>query len=180
MTYKESSTIPLLNICHKRNIDYFIKEGKNATARKELLRNRNKDIAVFMDGCKASGNSHYGKNTIYLRALMEHIKIDSYGTCFHNKDVPYPVCSSKCYQNIAQGYKMVLALDDPTFEGYIGEDIFLALRSGSVPVYLGSDNIYNFIPGAHTLIYASESMMNGHYYAIIIYPIVQYYTCFHA
>ena len=25
---------------------------------------------------------------IYVKALMEHIKVDSYGSCLHNKDLP--------------------------------------------------------------------------------------------
>lgn len=43
-------------------------------------------------------------------------------------------------------YKFVLAIENTMTESYVTEKLFYALDSGSVPIYFGAPNVWDFVP----------------------------------
>ena len=160
MTYEPSAQIPLFSICNHDTLDVLHKHAQNRSVDRDRatheVQAKKKDIAAFLNGCKLSGNSHFTDSMVYLSQLMEHVKVDSYGTCAHNTDTPFPTCGPACFQQIAKQYKVVLTFDDLLNPLYIGEDLYMAYRSSAVPVYYGGEEVFEFVPGAHTFIHTEQ------------------------
>uniref|UniRef100_A0A0D3HRX1 Fucosyltransferase n=1 Tax=Oryza barthii TaxID=65489 RepID=A0A0D3HRX1_9ORYZ len=85
----------------------------------------------------------------------------SFGKCLNNVDGPdmalsmYPVCSTNDngkphwwdHLHCAMShYKFVLAIENTKTESYVTEKLFYALEAGSVPIYFGAPNVWDFIP----------------------------------
>ena len=106
-------------------------------------------IALFMSNCGATWRSDY------IQELMKLVKIDSYGSCFHN----VPQSASRFAQGwesslikTASKYRMLLTFENKIQEDYISEKISNAYLSGAIPVYWGPPDIYSWVPGDHTFI----------------------------
>ena len=97
----------------------------------------------------------------YLRQLMEHVPVDSFGKCLHNKnesDAPLPAAALRGLRHlgalgrkrrILEGYKFVVAFENSILDDYVTEKFFEAFDSGAVPIYRGAPNIREggFAPG---------------------------------
>lgn len=97
----------------------------------------------------------------YVRELMTHIEVDSYGECLRNKDLPQKLKNPASmdaddfYRIIAQ-YKFILAFENAICEDYITEKFWRPLRLGVVPVYYGSPSITDWLPSNRSAILVSE------------------------
>ncbi|KAJ1264982.1 hypothetical protein BS78_08G042300 [Paspalum vaginatum] len=85
----------------------------------------------------------------------------SFGRCLNNVGGPdmalsmYPVCSTSdngtphwwdhLHCAMSQ-YKFVLAIENTKTESYVTEKLFYALEAGSVPIYFGTSNVWDFVP----------------------------------
>jgi len=87
----------------------------------------------------------------YLKELMEHITIDSYGKLFNNKLLPEDH-GRDIKLDIYRNYKFVISFEDAVDQDYVTEIFYDPLIAGSVPVYLGAPNIEDFIPGNHCFV----------------------------
>lgn len=93
----------------------------------------------------------------YVSELMNHIQVDSYGQCLHNKDLPPPLRDSTAmeeqgfYQILAQ-YKFILAFENAICDDYITEKLWRPLKLGVVPVYYGAPNVREWLPGNRSVI----------------------------
>jgi len=95
-----------------------------------------------------------------LNELMEYIKVDSYGTCYHNKDMSQVDKDELSKEKIPEGhsvrdfekeyiirkYKFTIAFENSSERDYVTEKFFQPLEVGSVPVYFGAPNIADFAP----------------------------------
>ncbi|CAN6357770.1 unnamed protein product [Urochloa humidicola] len=85
----------------------------------------------------------------------------SFGRCLNNVGGPdmalsmYPVCSTNDngaphwwdHLHCAMShYKFVLAIENTKTESYVTEKLFYALEAGSVPIYFGAANVWDFVP----------------------------------
>lgn len=43
-------------------------------------------------------------------------------------------------------YKFVLAIENTVTESYVTEKLYYALDAGSVPIYFGAPNVWDFVP----------------------------------
>lgn len=87
----------------------------------------------------------------YVSELMKHIRIDSYGHCLHNRDLPPHLRDPEKmkdpeFLHILAQYKFVIAIENAVCEDYITEKIWKALHIGSVPVYFGAPNVREWLP----------------------------------
>ncbi|XP_046862306.1 alpha-(1,3)-fucosyltransferase 11-like [Xenia sp. Carnegie-2017] len=88
--------------------------------------------------------------TAYLRHLMKHVHVDSYGGCLHNKDgmvgrwAPNHIESK---QDVEKSYKFVIVFFNQDCDYYVDEKILNALNVGAIPVVMSTDKIYDFLPG---------------------------------
>ena len=97
----------------------------------------------------------------YVRELMKHIKVDSYGTCLHNKDLPEPLrdpltFASPALLDVVARYKFSLAFENAICDDYITEKFWRPLYAGSIPIVRGSPSIKDWAPSDHSIIVADD------------------------
>ncbi|GJQ77277.1 hypothetical protein Trydic_g20701 [Trypoxylus dichotomus] len=100
---------------------------------------------------------------LYVRELMKYIPVDSYGACLNNKKLPeklevngtYDVYDEELMKFVAQ-YKFTLAIENSVCTDYITEKIWRPLIVGSVPIYLGSPTIKDWLPNKRSAILIEE------------------------
>jgi len=93
--------------------------------------------------------------TAYAAALVRRVKVDSYGSVLHNRDLPGPGEGRGTMMSVTARYKFALVLEDSLAEDFVTEKFFRALVSGSVPVYRGAPNVPAFAPAERCFINAS-------------------------
>jgi hypothetical protein len=108
-------------------------------------------LAVYM----ASNRSDRSGRTEYVREMMRHMLIDSYGRCLQNRTLPDDRGRQTKLDTIAR-YKFTLAFENSITRDYVTEKFFDPLIAGSVPVYLGAPNVGDFAPGNRCYIDVSD------------------------
>ena len=108
----------------------------------------------------------------YVTELMNYVKVDSYGKCLHNKDLPVDLINpitgmdSPRLKDIIGRYKFVLAFENAICEDYVTEKLWRSFQAGSVPVYKGSPSIKDWAPSNHSVIliddFASPKKLGEH------------------
>lgn len=95
----------------------------------------------------------------FVSELMNHINIDSYGKCIHNKDLPTELADAmeamddKAFWRLLANYKFHIAIENYACEDYITEKLWRPLIVGSVPIYFGSPSVADWLPnGAESAI----------------------------
>eukprot|EP01116_Phalansterium_solitarium_P017837 TRINITY_DN4504_c0_g2_i1.p1 TRINITY_DN4504_c0_g2~~TRINITY_DN4504_c0_g2_i1.p1 ORF type:complete len:470 (+),score=160.62 TRINITY_DN4504_c0_g2_i1:302-1711(+) len=85
-----------------------------------------------------------------VEQLSKYIKIDSYGACMKNRDQPKKSCAGLQGWDqklcIMRQYKFYLAFENSIDDSYVTEKFWMTLYVGSIPVYLGADNIMDMSP----------------------------------
>ena len=80
----------------------------------------------------------------YVKELMKHVKVDSYGQCLHNRDLPEnlrdPAAGIDTMEllDIISQYKFALAIENAICTNYITEKFWRPLYAGTVPIVKGS------------------------------------------
>jgi hypothetical protein len=97
---------------------------------------------------------HSGRNT-YAAALMQYVKVDSYGRCLRNRTLERDEGRETKLEVIAR-YRFTLAFENSISQDYVTEKFFEPLLVGSVPVYLGAPNIAEFAPADHCFINVAD------------------------
>ena len=98
----------------------------------------------------------------YVEELMKYVKVDSYGGCLHNHDLPENLTDTLTFDsadlyNIQARYKFTLAFENARCHDYITEKFWRPLYVGSVPVVLGSPTIKDWAPDRdHSIIVAED------------------------
>lgn len=98
----------------------------------------------------------------YVKELMKYIKVDSYGACLNNKQLPPdlrdPVESmgSEKFLTFIARYKFHLAFENALCDDYITEKLFRSVHVGSVPIYRGSPTAGDWMPNEHSIIMAND------------------------
>jgi Glycosyltransferase family 10 (fucosyltransferase) C-term/Fucosyltransferase, N-terminal len=82
----------------------------------------------------------------YVRELMKHLPVDSYGQCLNNRTLTGDLGRASKLATIAR-YKFTLAFENSIAPDYVTEKFFDPLVAGSVPVYLGARNVADYAPG---------------------------------
>jgi hypothetical protein len=89
----------------------------------------------------------------YVKELMKHIPVHSYGRQLRNKRVPDAGHQTKL--EILSRYRFNLAFENCVDTDYVTEKLYDPLMVGCVPVYLGAPNVARFAPGGKCLIDAA-------------------------
>nr|CAD7609725.1 unnamed protein product [Timema genevievae] len=93
---------------------------------------------------------------------MKYIPVDSYGACLQNKKLPenllYPSdgTDSDEFLHFISRYKFALAFENAVCEDYISEKLWRPLAVGSVPIYMGSPSVKDWLPNPDSAILISE------------------------
>jgi Glycosyltransferase family 10 (fucosyltransferase) C-term/Fucosyltransferase, N-terminal len=83
----------------------------------------------------------------YVRALMKHMQVDSYGRVLNTRQLQGPDRGKNSKLRTIARYKFTLAFENSIATDYVTEKFFQPLIAGSVPVYLGAPNIADYAPG---------------------------------
>lgn len=98
----------------------------------------------------------------YVEELMKYVKVDSYGKCLHNRDLPDNLTDTLTFDSadlysIQARYKFTIAFENALCHDYITEKFWRPLYVGSVPVVLGSPTIKDWAPDRdHSIIVAED------------------------
>jgi len=163
MTYSQavgSQNIPISLFCDwgGGNKEDFLKPVPSKSSDK---------IAIFVsDNCAIGGARN---RTLYVKELMNYLKIDSYGKCLHNKDFPSDIQNAltedhgeymrKLIELISQ-YKFLIAFENSNLTDFVTEKLSLGFKAGTVPVYMGAPNVAEWLPGENSII-NSNSFKNA-------------------
>ncbi|XP_068784716.1 alpha-(1,3)-fucosyltransferase 10 [Struthio camelus] len=124
--------------------------------KKNSLRKRLAPLVYVQSDCNPPSD-----RDSYVRELMCHIEVDSYGECLHNRDLPQHLRNPSAmddgnfYKILAQ-YKFILAFENAICEDYITEKLWRPLKLGVVPVYYGSPSIVDWLPSNKSAILVSR------------------------
>jgi hypothetical protein len=110
-------------------------------------------------GCLVNAfiSSRYDTNgrTEYLREMMKHVEVHSYGKLFRNAAQPDGAGREFKLDTMAR-YKFTVAFENASDADYVTEKFYDPLIAGSVPLYLGAPNIEEFSPGENCFINVSD------------------------
>lgn len=141
MTYRLDSDIPVPYL-ESETVDYLRREPPAKTAEAPL--------ACFI----SNGRDHSGRRK-YVRELMRHIPVDSFGRVLRNQKLVDDRGRETRIDTIGR-YKFTLAFENSVTEDYVTEKFYDPLVAGSVPVYLGAPNVDRFAPGGNCFVNAAD------------------------
>ena len=131
-------------------VPYFGYELKDVLKSPAQEKKAGKIVNAFI----SSSHDRSGR-VAYLKKLMEHIVVHSYGNLFQNKLIQNDTGHASKMETLAE-YKFSLAFENAIAPDYVTEKFYDPLIAGSVPVYLGAPNISDFAPGDKCFINVSE------------------------
>lgn len=93
--------------------------------------------------------------TEYMRQLMQYIDVHSYGACLKNRDGLIGLYGQINGKYVFKDYKVVLTrfykfslvFMNQDCDFFVDDRLYHALDTGSIPVYMGTDKIDQFLPG---------------------------------
>lgn len=98
----------------------------------------------------------------HVQELMKYIKVDSYGKCLHNKDLPESMKKAddsyedEIFLDFISYYKFHISFENAICRDYMTEKLMRALHLGSVPVYMGSPDVRDWEPNNRSIILAQD------------------------
>ena len=118
---------------------------------------KRKGIAMFSSDCNVPWKGFPERKKYYLE-LIKFLHIDHYGRCWHNVDSPWRKGDDwkEAFVEIASKYRMVIAFENIIQKDYISAKLPLIFRAGTIPVYRGPPEAYQWIPGNHSIIDADK------------------------
>jgi hypothetical protein len=125
-------------------------------------------VAYFASRCVAVERDEY------VRQLMKHIEVHSYGWCLHNRDLPeenpgaWPRNWDIKIETMGR-YKFALAFENDNVTDWITEKLPHAILAGTVPVYMGAPNVDRVAPGNHSFINVADFESPAHLAEYLLY-----------
>lgn len=138
-----------LTVTYRRDADVVLSYGRPedwlpfAPGPLVPLTEREPALAVYI----ASSSVDRSGRTDYVRELMRHMEVDSYGRCLNNRSLPDDRGRATKLDTLAR-YRFTLAFENSRAPDYVTEKFYHPLLVGSVPVYLGAPNVADHAPGA--------------------------------
>lgn len=105
-------------------------------------------IAVYFD----SNPRTQSKRDIYVRELMRHLKMDSFGKCLNNRSLPGTDKGRETKLATIARYKFNVVIENSLCDDYVTEKFYDPFIAGTVPVYLGAPNASELAPGLRSFV----------------------------
>lgn len=106
-------------------------------------------IAAFISNCNTQAAGDLDRLHI-LRQLARLVPVHHYGRCDHNTNMEATGNRRRDWGarklEVAASYRFLAAMENSLALDYVSEKVYHALAVGTVPVYLGAPNIYDFLP----------------------------------
>jgi hypothetical protein len=114
-------------------------------------------VAAFISNCGPQ------KRLNWMQSMMKAgVKIDSYGNCMRNKEIPreyqqqYGHDYNAIKMAIVSTYKFTMSFENSGTKDYVTEKLFGVLAAGSVPLYDGAPNGKIFGPSEKSMLFADD------------------------
>ncbi|CAH1793923.1 unnamed protein product [Owenia fusiformis] len=97
-----------------------------------------------------------------IEMMQKYIKVDSYGKCVHNKDLPEHLRDAlkgmdhMDFYKLQAKYKFTMAAENAICDDYMTEKLWRPLFVGSVPIIVGSPKVRDFLPDNHSAIIVDD------------------------
>jgi hypothetical protein len=144
-----------LLMTYRRNADiwvpYLHPELLNAMRSKPRPKTE-KAVAVYF----ASNPHTFSNREGYVRELMKHLAVDSFGKSQRNRKLPGLDRGRETKLETISQYHFTLAFENSVCPDYVTEKFYDPLEAGSVPVYLGAPNVADFAPAPKSYIAVSD------------------------
>lgn len=88
--------------------------------------------------------------TEYQKVLMSLIDVDSYGNCLRNQEGltrRYGMNFQADALNLQREYKFTLVFMNADCKLWVDTRLLNALEAGSVPIFMGTEDVFRFLPG---------------------------------
>lgn len=153
-TFKRESSLPLTTR-FVESTEYLLKPLVYKVHEKDAIKTRDNiaSVAYIQSECYPSSD-----RDVYVKELMTYLKVDSYGTCLYNKELPTQKDdkSDEKLNELLQKYKFVVAFENSICNDYVTEKLFRTLSVGSIPIYKGAPNIREWLPNNHSAIIVDD------------------------
>ncbi|CAG8645020.1 9574_t:CDS:2 [Paraglomus brasilianum] len=104
-------------------------------------------VAWIGSNCDAWNKRHF-----YIKELMKHIPVASYGSCLNNK----PLAPRDQNVEYMSRHPFYLALENSNCDYYVTEKLQGSFAAGVVPIVTGPKNYSAFIPTPHSVIFLDD------------------------
>ena len=156
-TFKQQSTYPI-STQYINSASYLLKPLIYTFDEKEVIRKEEGIASVVF--IQSSCNPPSDRDS-YIQELMKYIRIDSYGKCLHNKDLPKTLADSstmhsKEFIEWISKYKFMISFENAVCDDYMTEKLFRTLHIGVIPIYKGAPNIKEWLPNDHSAIVVDD------------------------
>ncbi|XP_074647759.1 GDP-fucose protein O-fucosyltransferase 4-like [Tubulanus polymorphus] len=153
-TFKRESDFPLTTQSII-NLAYLVERKPVSIAEKNSYRKRGYAPVLYVQShCNVASY-----RDIYVKELMKHLEVDSYGSCLNNKqfestdlDDAVESMNAPKFLDLISRYKFHLAFENALCDDYMTEKLFRVIHVGSVPVYRGSPRAPDWMPDNKTII----------------------------
>lgn len=111
-------------------------------------------VAWIASNCKTP-NDRIG----YVRDLMKHVGVKSYGKCLNNAKIVVPTQSHGWQQAAAEAigrHKFYLAFENSNCDYYVTEKLVRAIEYGVIPVIMGSPHARLYLPNNHSALFVTD------------------------
>lgn len=97
----------------------------------------------------------------FMLELSKYVKVDSFGKCLNNADILNDTVLKPCYffphyyqvaRCVYSHYMFVMAFENKFETDYVSEKLTTLWQSSSLPIYLGADNVEDYIPSPRSII----------------------------
>eukprot|EP00996_Jenningsia_fusiforme_P000068 NODE_1033_length_1751_cov_30.330200_g911_i0.p1 GENE.NODE_1033_length_1751_cov_30.330200_g911_i0~~NODE_1033_length_1751_cov_30.330200_g911_i0.p1 ORF type:complete len:452 (+),score=34.46 NODE_1033_length_1751_cov_30.330200_g911_i0:166-1521(+) len=110
-----------------------------------------------------ASHSGYGfDRLLFVKSLMKHVRIHSYGRLLRNRQAP-----NNSHWDVHRAIEIVsryhfhLALENSIYPDYVTEKVYLALFAGTVPVYVGAPNVGEYVPQQSVIVASHFSSLRA-------------------
>jgi len=156
-TYKRKSDFPLTTQ-HFPSLKYLMERQPVDIKVKNEFRSKGHAAVVYLQShCDVPSDRDR-----YVKELMTHLDVDSYGSCLKNKqfanaslDNTTEMYAEELYSVLAN-YKFHIAFENAICDDYVTEKLTRSLHLGSVPIYRGSPYVRDFVPDENAVIVADD------------------------
>ncbi|XP_067952156.1 alpha-(1,3)-fucosyltransferase 10-like [Watersipora subatra] len=154
-TFRRESDLPLTTQ-YVRSVEQLesIQFLKSFQEKERFIEEENIAPIVYVQGdCDVPSDRDH-----FVTMMTKHIKIDSYGGCLHNKNLPAhltdPVggMTHVDFLELISKYKFAISMENGICQDYITEKYWRPLVVGTIPIVLGSPAIADFYPSNASVI----------------------------
>ena len=156
-TFKQQSSYPI-STQYAKSSAYILNPIKHTVQVKNQIKQEEglASVVYIQTGCNPPSD-----RDAYIQELMKYIKIDSYGKCLHNRDLPKKYANpmtmhNKGFIEFLQRYKFMISFENGICDDYITEKLYRTINVGAIPIYKGAPNVKEWLPDNHSAIVVDD------------------------